>query len=1235
MRLTSLAAAALCAAAASAADPLPKAPPGWTVELVLEQPKILHPSVCCFAPDGRLFVGEDPMDMGADSEKPTDRVLCVHPDGKITVFAEKLHAVYGLAYLDGKVYVHHCPKFSVFTDDNGVGKDRKDLIATTNPKPNTGFNDHIPANMRLGMDGWFYMSTGDKGIFGAVGTDGSKAEIYGGGVLRFRPDGSRLEVYSTGTRNHLDVAINAEDEIFTYDNTDDGHGWWTRVTHMVDGGFYGYPWDYKPQRPYTLWKMTDYGGGSPTGAIAYNEDALPAKYRGSVFLCEWGRKQFLRLTVERDGGSYKIAEREDFLTANGGEFRPVGVAVSPDGRSLYVTDWNFGGWKQNKPAGRLIKVTYTGGKSEAKEKPTWYVPAAMGQKFDATVSDLVEGIKYPAQSVRLVAQRRLAEKGADAVEPLLGVLGDAKSPPFAKWSAIWTLDAIDGGKAGRDGILAALGDSDVSVVRQAARQLGGSRAKEAVPPLLKLLESKDGSVRFQAATALGRIGDAAAVAPLLRACEQTDLFARYAAFTALNRIGKADPAAWETIIAGFGDSAPAVREGAAFAVRETYEHKLAVALRDFAKSPKNAAEHRAAAIAALAANHRVPPAWNGKWWGTQPVKTAKPAGVVEYPGTAVVLGTVRDLLGDADPGIRKAAIEAVAITRDPTAAEKLVEIFQANADAEMRKAALRALAATKSPAAAELVAGLLDKPGDNATSLPEAVAAAAAIGGPKMLESLKQFASAEAPPDALVAAFEALAALKAKDAVPAVADRLQHPDAKVRAAAVAMLAGVGGDPAVAALVRLLASDKADTRRAAVGALGAIKSKSAVEPLLKAFADPETRTEAVSALAGTPDVRALDAYLDGLGSKSATLRDASRNAVTAVRADALPLIEARLDKAPALAPQVVAELQKVYSSATPITDWQVLGAFDIDAPDAVDPAAPKLDADYKDATGKAVKWAKAKVGKDGRVNLLGQGFGRGNNAAAFAHAVVSSPADRSVQLVAGSDDGLVVWVNGEKVFEKLGNRGYKADDFRIPVKLKAGPNALVAKVTQGSGPWEFSIAVPVAGSGKLFQTTVPKVGPEEFAAFATKTAGNADRGMALFRDLKGMACVKCHAATPGGPPPGDVGPSLLGVGAKYNKAQLVESVLYPSKQILDGYQQTKITTADGKSFAGVVRGETGDSVTLIDAEGRKHVLAKGDIDERKASPLSLMPDGLQTAISLQDFADLIAYLESLKEAPPKK
>ena len=276
----------------------PKGPADWKVEVVAKHPQVNYCSVVCCAPDGRVFLAEDPMDMVGPPNRPIDRILCIHPDGRITTFAENLYAVFGLVYMDGKLFVHHCPKFSVFDDGGDVGKNRVDLIESTHPQPWGGMNDHIPANVRLGMDGWFYMAVGDKGIFGAVGKDGSKAEIIGGGILRFRPDATKLEVYSSGTRNHLDMALNAEDEMFTYDNTDDGLGWWTKVTHMVDGGFYGYPHDYKPRRPYTLWAMADYGGGSPTGGLAYNEDALPPEYHGNLFMCEWGKGQLARFVVD-------------------------------------------------------------------------------------------------------------------------------------------------------------------------------------------------------------------------------------------------------------------------------------------------------------------------------------------------------------------------------------------------------------------------------------------------------------------------------------------------------------------------------------------------------------------------------------------------------------------------------------------------------------------------------------------------------------------------------------------------------------------------------------------------------------------------------------------------------------------------------------------------------------------------------------------------------------------------
>jgi len=137
---------------------------------------------------------------------------------------------------------------------------------------------------------------------------------------------------------------------------------------------------------------------------------------------------------------------------------------------FYVTDWNYGGWKAKLDAGRLIRITYNGA-SQAKPKPVWFVPAAQGDNFTATTAELIEGLKHPAQSVRLVAQRRLSER-ADAIGPVLALLRDTKAPAYARWSAIWTLDRMNGGKAGRAEIISALRDGDATVRMQAARQLG-------------------------------------------------------------------------------------------------------------------------------------------------------------------------------------------------------------------------------------------------------------------------------------------------------------------------------------------------------------------------------------------------------------------------------------------------------------------------------------------------------------------------------------------------------------------------------------------------------------------------------------------------------------------------------------------------------------------------------------------------------------------------------------------
>ncbi|HSH17152.1 MAG TPA: hypothetical protein VLD18_14010, partial [Verrucomicrobiae bacterium] len=94
-------------------------------------------------------------------------------------------------------------------------------------------------------------------------------------------------------------------------------------------------------------------------------------------------------------------------------------------------------------------------------------------------------------------------------------------------------------------------------------------------------------------------------------------------------------------------------------------------------------------------------------------------------------------------------------------------------------------------------------------------------------------------------------------------------------------------------------------------------------------------------------------------------------------------------------------------------------------------------------------------------------------------------------------------------------------------------------------------------------------------------------------------------------------------------ELAESILYPSKAVREGYQAVEIETTDDESFSGLAKGETGTEVLLLDRLGQLQRIPKDKVASRRNSDFSLMPEGLQSALTLEQFAGLISYLESLK------
>jgi len=1058
----------------------------WQLELLAQSPDIQHPSVVCESPDGRIFAAEDPMDIRVPADAAQGRIICFHPDGRRTVFAEKLHAVFGLQYLAGKLYVLHNPKFTVFEDGGDAGRNPLDLIENTNPNPwALDWNDHIPANFRLALDGHFYLAVGDKGLYGATGRDGSRVYLHGGGILRLRPDGTALEVYSTGVRNILDVALTSDGEVFTYDNTDE-HDWMGRLTHMVDGGFYGYPHDFVPRRPYTLWMIHDFGGGAATGAFANTEDALPTEYRDNLFIADFGKRQVTRVVLERDGATFKKARHEDLFSDMPDSFRPVGIAPSADGRSILICDWQHRDTKSEAEVGRLWKITLAG-ETKPQPKPDWFLPLALGKASAAAAPLLVAGLAHPAQSVRLAAQRELARRRESAA--LREFLANSANSARARSHALWALDALDHGASARAEIMAAADSADVFLAAQAIRQLGQRRAVEARPLIEKKLAHASAPLRFQAATALGRIARAESVPALLPALAEEDFFTRYAVFTALHRIGLAQPGAWEAILNGLRSENARIREGVVFAARDAYRLELIEAAARLAGSDLASLESREQALAIASGLARQTQEWRGEWWAYHPALAPAPPKTTEWAGTPLVRALLEAQFLSNHYVLRFNAIRGIAAAGEASLAPRLREGFAREVDEQYRIAILEALVALRDPELAELLAGVI-RPDTSSKLLEAALETArktAAWPGEKLPERLEQpLRELLTTPQWVEGGLRSLAisalgqAKSPGENAPVLATLAKNGRGGMgmRLAAIFALGNLGGEVARDALLEIMRHSDGEIRAFAFSSIAKLRDPAAVPDLLEAWAHPSLKATAARALLQISDARALPVYIEELGSANPAQRSQAREALEPFRAQALPLLRERLGSFP---PGLLAELG---------------------------PRFPEL-----------------------------------------------------------------------------------ADD--------------------------------IARLEKPAPTTA------DYIAFALAHPGDPARGQAIYFDETSVACFRCHLVGGEGRA---VGPDMTGIGAQFPRSALIEHIVDPAKSVREGYNQVIIETKDDEVFSGLIKSESAEAITFLDASAQLQTIRKDQIKSRTASRLSLMPEGLHLGLTPEAFTDLVAYLESLKGTP---
>ena len=123
------------------------------------------------------------------------------------------------------------------------------------------------------------------------------------------------------------------------------------------------------------------------------------------------------------------------------------------------------------------------------------------------------------------------------------------------------------------------------------------------------------------------------------------------------------------------------------------------------------------------------------------------------------------------------------------------------------------------------------------------------------------------------------------------------------------------------------------------------------------------------------------------------------------------------------------------------------------------------------------------------------------------------------------------------------------------------------------------------------------------------------------------CSLCHQVGTTG---SDFGPKLTEIGSKLPKEGLLESILHPSAGISFGYEGWEYKMKDGSSITGIVANKTETDVELKFPGGSKQSFKTSAVASQKELKESMMPGDLHNAMTTQELADLLSYLEGLKK-----
>src|SRR5688572_26900502 len=353
-----------------------KVPPGFEVQFVAAEPEIQKPMNLAFDAAGRVWVtgsslypwparrdalGEpipqfqknwddnnlafraastpqEPAEHGIDSVRILSDFGSDGRAGNVTVFADGLNIPIGILPLPREpgakgdaALVFSIPAIWRLTDTDGDGRaDRREKLYD-----GFGFKDThgMSSSYWQWFDGWVYGTHGFANASEVTDRSGNVVKLTSGNTYRFRPDGSRFELFVHGQTNPFGLAFDSRGDLFTADS----HS--KPVYLLVPGGYYEGISRQHDGLGFGPSITTDNHGSSAIAGIAhYSAAHFPPEYRDNLYNGNPVTRRINRARLDWRGSSPHAARQLDFLTSDDPAFRPVQVKLGPDG-ALWIADF--------------------------------------------------------------------------------------------------------------------------------------------------------------------------------------------------------------------------------------------------------------------------------------------------------------------------------------------------------------------------------------------------------------------------------------------------------------------------------------------------------------------------------------------------------------------------------------------------------------------------------------------------------------------------------------------------------------------------------------------------------------------------------------------------------------------------------------------------------------------------------------------------------------------------------